>query len=248
VLDPGAAVQDKGKEIEFFDSHARAASQYDVFSEATNQRFVGACVDRCRLRPGDEVLDLGCGSGVFSHLLSRHGVKMTALDISPELVAAGRKLYPQVEFMVGDAENLPLPASRFDGVFLGGVIHHFPRPEGLAREVARVLKPGGAFFAFDPNRRNPFMWLYRDRSSPFYSSIGVTPNERPVVDRKVNCVFAEAGFEVASDYMSVRYQYVASGLARWLLPVYNLVDAALFAPAFMKRHRAFVLTYGRKRQ
>lgn len=248
MLDPGEAVQDKGKEVEFFDSHARAASQYNAFCEATKLRFVRACMDRCRLRPGDEVLDLGCGSGVFSHLLSRHGVKMTALDISPELVTAGRKRYPEVEFLVGDAENLPLPAGRFDAVFLGGVIHHFPGPERLAREVARVLRRGGAFFAFDPNRRNPFMWLYRDRSSPFYSSVGVTPNERPVVDREVSRVFVEAGFEVASDYMSVRYQYIASGLVRWLLPVYNLVDAALFAPAFMKRHRAFVLTYGRKRQ
>ncbi len=44
-----------------------------------------------------------------------------------------------------------------------------------------MLRPGGRFVAFDPNRMNPFMWLYRDRASPFYSSVGVTENERPVL-------------------------------------------------------------------
>ena len=44
-----------------------------------------------------------------------------------------------------------------------------------------MLRPGGRFVAFDPNRMNPFMWLYRDRSSPFYSPVGVTQNERPVL-------------------------------------------------------------------
>ena len=52
-----------------------------------------------------------------------------------------------------------------------------------------MLKPnGGRFVAFDPNRMNPFMWLYRDRASPFYSSVGVTENDCAVLavaDRRV---------------------------------------------------------------
>ena len=44
---------------------------------------------------------------------------------------------------------------------------------------------GRPFVAFDPNRMNPFMYLYRDRSSPLYSPVGVTPNQRPVLAREI---------------------------------------------------------------
>src|SRR5260370_39045015 len=61
---------------------------------------------------------------------------------------------------------------------------------------------------------NPFMWLYRDRASPVYSSVGVTANERPVLAREVGAVFARAGFEVSSHYLSgLAYRYVASARA-----------------------------------
>ena len=96
-------------------------------------------------------------------------------------MALGRSKYPGLELIEGDAENLPFANESFDGVLLSGLVHHFPDPRRLAVEVRRVLKPGGRFVAFDPNRMNPFMWLYRDRASPFYSPVGVTENERPIL-------------------------------------------------------------------
>jgi ubiquinone/menaquinone biosynthesis C-methylase UbiE len=240
------ARQDKANEVGFFDLHARTASEYNAFTERTNRKLVQACVDRCRLRPGMQVLDLGCGSGVFSHLLRQHGLEVTGVDISPRLVELGRRLYPDVTFLVGDAEALPFEDARFDCVFLGGLIHHFPDPRALAAEVSRQLRDRGTFFAFDPNRRNPFMRLYRDRDSPFYSSKGVTPNERPVLGEEVVRVFADAGFQVFSETTSVSYGYVASPLIRMLLPAYNLADRLLFWPRLLSRFRAFVVTYGTK--
>jgi hypothetical protein len=91
------------------------------------------------------------------------------------------------------------------------------------------------------------MYLYRDRSSPFYSSVGVTENERPVLAHAVAATFRQAGFRVATEYLSnLQYRYVASGAVRWLLPLYNAIDRTLFAPGFMRRFRAFVLTFGDK--
>ena len=130
---------------------------------------------------GARVADLGCGSGVFTELLRRAGYSGIGLDISPKLVALGRSKYPGLELIEGDAENLPFGNASLDGVLLSGLVHHFPDPRRLAAEVRRVLKPGGRFVAFDPNRMNPFMWLYRDRASPFYSPVGVTENERPIL-------------------------------------------------------------------
>jgi hypothetical protein len=102
--------------------------------------------------------------------------------------------------------------------------------------------------AFDPNGMNPFMWLYRDPSSPFYSSVGVTANERPVLAHRVAAVFERAGFDVSTHYLSgLAYRYVASARARLLLPIYNLIDAAVFGLPVMERFRPFVLTAGAKR-
>jgi ubiquinone/menaquinone biosynthesis C-methylase UbiE len=238
--------QDKSKEIAFFDSHADADS-YDVFTPASSMHLVKTCVRVAGFKPGARIADLGCGSGVFTNLLHELGFCPIGLDISPKLIALGRKKYAGVEFLEGDAEHLPFPSASLDGVLLSGLVHHFPDPSHCVAEVFRVLKPGGAFVAFDPNRMNPFMYLYRDRSSPFYSPVGVTENERPVLAQKVAAVFRKSGFKVQTDYISnLSYRYLASSKLRWLLPAYNAVDRLLFAPGLMKSMRAFVLTYGEK--
>jgi ubiquinone/menaquinone biosynthesis C-methylase UbiE len=240
------ATQDKQKEIAFFDGHA-AADDYDVFAPEASARIVEAFVRLTGLKPGARVADLGCGSGAFTALLARAGYVCVGLDISPQLVAVGRRKHPEIAFVEGDIERLPFADAGFDGVLLSGVVHHFPDPSPCAAEVFRVLRPHGRFLAFDPNRMNPFMWLYRDRTSPFYSPVGVTENERPVLAGEVAAVFTRAGFTVSSHYLAgLAYRYVASPRARLVLPIYNLIDAGVFGLSFMERLRPFVLTAGVK--
>ncbi len=101
--------------------------------------------------------------------------------------------------------------------------------------------------AFDPNRRNPFMWLYRDRNSPFYSNKGVSTNERPIVGPEAAEVFCNVGFRIKTEYISgLSYRYIASPLLRQLLPLYNAFDQVLFRPKLLRSHSAFVLTIGVK--
>jgi ubiquinone/menaquinone biosynthesis C-methylase UbiE len=241
-----ASAQDKQQEIAFFDAHA-GGDAYDVFTPQASARLVEAFIRLSGLPTGARVADLGCGSGVFTHLLDRAGYDCIGLDISAKLLALGRRKYPQLEFIAGDIEQLPFADRSLDGILLSGVVHHLPDPSQCAAEVFRVLRPGGRFVAFDPNRMNPFMWLYRDRASPFYSSVGVTANERPVLAREIAAVFTGAGFAVSSQYLSgLSYRYVASRWARLLLPVYNALDAALFGLDLMERLRPFVLTAGAK--
>ena len=156
--------QDKNKEIAFFDAHA-GHDAYDVFTPQANERIIAAFVRLSGLPRGARVADLGCGSGVFTELLRRQGFQSVGLDISPKLIELGRRKYPGLELIEGDAENLPFESASLDGVLLSGLVHHFPDPRRLAGEVRRVLRSGGRFVAFDPNRMNPFMWLYRDRAS-----------------------------------------------------------------------------------
>jgi ubiquinone/menaquinone biosynthesis C-methylase UbiE len=238
--------QNKQAEITFFDGHA-AADAYDVFTTDTNERIIDSFVRLSGLPAGARVVDLGCGSGVFTEVLQRRGYRCAGVDLSPKLIAIARNKFLKIDFIEGDVEQLQFADGSFDGVLLSGLIHHLPDPSRCASEVIRILRPGGRFVAFDPNRMNPFMYLYRDRSSPFYSSIGVTDNERPVLAHKVAATFQRVGFTVGTDYLSnLRYRYVASGRVRWLLPVYNGIDRVLFAPSFMRQFRAFVLTFGGK--
>jgi SAM-dependent methyltransferase len=236
--------QDKRTEIEFFDSHG-AVDAYDVFTPASSSDLLDACLRLLNLQPGARIADLGCGSGVFTDLLRRRGYKCVGLDLSAKLIAIGRAKFPDVEFIEGDVEHLPFPSASLDGILLSGIVHHLPNPAPCAAEVFRVLRPGGRFVAFDPNRLNPFMWLYRDRSSPFYSSVGVTANERPVLADELAAVFRGVGLNVSTDYMhGLHYRYLASATARRMLPVYHAMDQILFAPPFMRRFRPFVLTAG----
>jgi SAM-dependent methyltransferase len=238
--------QDKNKEIAFFDAHA-VSDEYDVFTEDSNAKLITAFRRLTGLPAGARVADLGCGSGAFTDLLRQAGYNAVGLDISPKLIALGRSKYPGLELIEGDVENLPFETGGFDGLLLSGVVHHFPDPRRFAAETFRVLRPGGRFMAFDPNRLNPFMYLYRDRSSPFYSSVGVTENERPVLPGQVAGVFAAAGFHVATDYLAgLAYRYVASERTRWLLPAYNFIDGTLFNLGILRPFRPFVLTSGEK--
>jgi SAM-dependent methyltransferase len=238
--------QDKTAEIAFFDKHA-AADDYNVFTPAANALLIETAVRLLQLERGARIADLGCGSGIFSSMLRDAGYVPSGLDISPKLIELARRNYPGIEFLEGDVENLPYPAASLDGLVLMGIVHHFPDPAPCAQEAFRVLRPGGRFVAFDPNRMNPFMYLYRDRSSPFYSDVGVTKNERPVLAREVRATFERAGFAATSHYLSgLTYRYVASESTRRLLPVYNWIESRLFGLAVMRPLRSFVVTAGQK--
>lgn len=240
--------QDKDKEIAFFDAHAEG-DEHNVFTPQANRRLIAAFVRLSGLPNGARVADLGCGSGVFTELLCRQGYATVGLNISPKLIAVGRHKYPELELIEGDAENLPFENASIDGVLLSGLVHHFPDPRRLASEVKRVLKSGGRFVAFDPNRLNPFMWLYRDRTSPLYSSVGVTENERPVLAWQIADVFRNEGFRVRTDYLAgLTYRYVASRRARAFLPIYNFIDNTVSNLSLMRPLRPFVLTAERKRK
>ncbi len=241
-----AQSQNKSSEIAFFDSHG-ASNAYDVFTPDTNERLIDIFVRLSGLPRGARIADLGCGSGVFSNVLRQRGYDCTGVDLSPNLIRMARQKFPDIDFIEGDIERLPFPDASFDGALLAGVVHHFTERSDCVAEIKRILRPGGKFVAFDPNRLNPAMYLYRDRSSPLYSPVGVTENERPVLAGEIAAIFRAAGFRVGSEFHSgMKYRYIASGALRWLLPAYNFIDGRLFAPDFMKRFRAFVFTFGEK--
>lgn len=110
-----------------------------------------------RLRPGEHVLDLATGTGITAIAARERGAKVTAVDLTPDLLAVGRRKaaaagYDDIDFREGDAEALPFAASTFD-VVLSTCGHMFaPDQDKVAAEIARVTRPGGraVFLAWTP--------------------------------------------------------------------------------------------------
>ncbi len=108
------------------------------------------------IRRGDRVLDVACGTGVVAITAARVGARVTALDLTPELLAVGRETAraadAEVEFHEGDVEQLPFADATFD-VVVSQFGHMFaPRPDVAIREMLRVLKKDGtiAFSTWPP--------------------------------------------------------------------------------------------------
>ncbi|WP_407268236.1 methyltransferase domain-containing protein [Radiobacillus sp. PE A8.2] len=104
---------------------------------------------------GDElVLDVATGGGHMANALAPHVKKVTALDLTPEMLAAAKKFIKanghfNVAFVEGDAEQLPFEDESFDLVTCRIAPHHFPNVESFVAEVHRVLKYGGKFLLDD---------------------------------------------------------------------------------------------------
>lgn len=124
----------------------RAAADYRQFRAGFPSRFFDELETREVVRKEDRALDLGTGTGTVARGLASRGLGVIGLDPSKELLAQARQLDRavdvHVQYVTGRAEALSFPDSSFDVVTAGQCWHWFERAVA-AREVARVLKPGG---------------------------------------------------------------------------------------------------------
>ena len=155
-----APVQTEGRLI-------RWASFYDAFANIMTlgqiRRLRTLTVEHALLKPGEKVLDVGCGTGGVT-IPAKLGVGKTGeaagIDPAPEMIAVARRKAGraglEIDFRVGVIESLPFPDGTFDAVTSSLMMHHLPKHlqvKGLA-EIKRVLKPGGRLLIADMMRPN----------------------------------------------------------------------------------------------
>lgn len=101
---------------------------------------------------GQDVLEIGCGSGNGAHLLNGQGPRSyVGVDLMPEQIEIARRRYPRYDFRVQDATDLSnFEAASRDMVVIFGVLHHIPVWQKAVDEVVRILRPGGRFFIEEP--------------------------------------------------------------------------------------------------
>jgi SAM-dependent methyltransferase len=106
-----------------------------------------AALEAANLAPGTEVLDVAAGSGNPAIPAAQAGARVTALDLAPSLLEIGRRRARDagvdVDFVEGDAEALPFEDERFDVALSVVGVQFAPRHQLVARELARVVRPGG---------------------------------------------------------------------------------------------------------
>lgn len=124
--------------IEFFD---RLAPAWDA-DLVRNEAVIRCILDFAGVRPGAEVLDVACGTGVLLPDYLKRQANVTAIDISPEMARVAAEKFPQARVLCGDAETEVFDR-KFDCIVVYNAFPHFPEPERLVRTLAGHLNPGG---------------------------------------------------------------------------------------------------------
>jgi trans-aconitate methyltransferase len=97
-------------------------------------------------KPGERILDLGCGTGHLTRSIADAGADVVGVDASAEMIERARREHPGLTFVEADARAFAL-APAFDAIFSNAVLHWIVPPEAVAARVAAHLRPGGRFVA-----------------------------------------------------------------------------------------------------
>jgi ubiquinone/menaquinone biosynthesis C-methylase UbiE len=123
----------------------RVADKYDSTWSSLTRQFIPYLIDAAQIAPGMAVLDVACGPGYVSAAAKKLGASPTGVDFSSKMVAIANRVFPEIDFIEGDAQKLPLPDTRFDRVLMNFGLLHLSRPEMACSEAFRVLRTGGRF-------------------------------------------------------------------------------------------------------
>jgi ArsR family transcriptional regulator len=129
-----------------------AAARWDALREELFGDRLDLHIALGLLDPESLVGDLGCGTGHLTSILSPVVRRVIAVDGSEDMLGAARgrlNAAPNVEFRLGDLENLPIANGELDVAALSLVLHYVAEPQAALSEAHRVLKPGGRLVVLD---------------------------------------------------------------------------------------------------
>ena len=115
----------------------------DVLSMGQTRRWRRLVVDAVGARPGQRVLDLAAGTGTSSEPYADAGVSVVACDFSLGMLKVGKRRRPDIDFVAGDATNLPFEDNSFDAATISFGLRNVNEPQKALEEMYRVTKPGG---------------------------------------------------------------------------------------------------------
>jgi ubiquinone/menaquinone biosynthesis C-methylase UbiE len=150
---------------EYFDD---LASRWDDFYETDRVLpLLKAGLRQFAVDPSEEVIDLGCGTGVLLGCLLEHlgpDGKVHAVDFSPKMIEKARSKYKdsRVNYLTADACQIPVPDASVDRVVCFSAWPHFPDPGAVICELLRVLKPGGRLHVWHVDSREKINDIHKN--------------------------------------------------------------------------------------
>jgi len=184
---------------------------------ARNARFVAdlglPAVELLDPRPGEHILDLGCGDGALTQRLGACGCKVVGIDSSPEMIAAARAL--GLDARLGDACSLRF-AGEFDAVFSNAALHWMADPAAVVDGAWRALRPGGRFVAEMGGHGNVAAILAALDAALAARGRAVRPPWYFPTSAEYRGLLEARGFVVASIELFPRPTPLPGGLRPWL--------------------------------
>lgn len=190
---------------------------------ARSQRRAKLIIEAGKITASSLTLEIGCGTGVFTELVSKSGASITACELCEELLdLAYKKPYAsKVDFINDDATQLgPEHNGRYDVVWGSSVLHHLDLKLFLPR-VLRLMKPGGRFVFAEPNMLNPQIWLERNVSI-IRRLTGTSPDETAFYRWRLTKLLLNEGFVNVS---ARPHEFLHPAIPKLLIPMFQSLSA-----------------------
>ena len=185
-------------------SWQRVADKYDSVWSSLTRQFIPSLLAEASVSAAMLTLDVACGPGYVSAAAKQLGALPTGIDFSGKMVAIAKRMFPEIQFTQGDAQDLPFEDGRFDRVLMNFGLLHVSHPEKACAEACRVLKPGGnfGFTVWAGPEQNPGAKIVNDAIEA-YANLNVGLPEGPpkyLYGEREECrqVVKRAGFDGTS--------------------------------------------------
>jgi ubiquinone/menaquinone biosynthesis C-methylase UbiE len=195
-----------------------------------------------KISKNDKVLEIGCGTGLFTQKVhTSTSAKITATDLSEDLLNIARAKVPGVSFINDDAMDMKFESESFDVVFGSSILHHLEMDTAM-KEIYRVLKPNGRMIFAEPNMLNPQIFI--QKNIPFIKKwLGDSPDESAIVRWKFTKLMHNAGFKKINIFP---YDFLHPITPVFLVPAVNKFGKLIEKIPFLKEIAGSVIIYGEK--
>ena len=188
------------KEFQYWSKKAELFEAANICIVGEKTRDAAQCWLKDQLNNKDNVLEIGCGTGIFSTVIAEKAQHLVATDMSTEMLSLAKtrlQEYSNVEVKPVDGHNIAFTESAFDVVFMGNVVHIVSEPGKILRECHRILKQGGRLLLIDYTMAGMPLIAKLKMIKRYVSKLGIPPREnKSYRTEELAAIVKKAGFDI----------------------------------------------------